>query len=205
VSYHEEALGRCIEDTAERRLDVAYGMLFLRVVLGATLFAHGSQKLFGWFGGHGPRGTAGFFGQLGFRQPYAMAIVAGLSEAAGLLLAFGLLTPLAALAIAATMVVAVGSVHWRNGFFATSGGYEFNLLIWACAVTIAATGPGRFSTDGAIGWIDQVSGLWWGVGVALASLVAGVAVLSYREAQPAAEDTDAPLARERNAERMTAG
>ena len=182
---------------------MAYGILFLRVVLGATLFAHGSQKLFGWFGGHGPRGTAGFFGQLGFRQPYAMAVVAGLSEAAGLLLAFGFLTPFAALAIAATMVVAVGSVHWRNGFFATSGGYEFNFLIWACAVTIAATGPGRFSIDGALNWVDHLSGVWWGVGVALASLVGGAIVLSLREEQPAAADSDAPIARDRDDERVT--
>jgi putative oxidoreductase len=170
-------------------------------VLGATLFAHGAQKLFGWFGGHGPRGTAGFFGQLGFRRPYAMALLAGLSEATGALLVLGFLTPLAALAIAATMVVAVSSVHWRNGFFSTSGGYEFNLLIWACAVAIAATGPGRFSIDGAAGWVEHLSGLWWGVGVALASLAAGAVVLSLREPQPEPEAADAPLAREREEER----
>jgi putative oxidoreductase len=175
---------------------MAYGILFLRVVLGATLSAHGAQKLFGWFGGHGPRGTAGFFGQLGFPRPYAMAVMAGLSELAGALLVLGFMTPLAALAIAATMVVAVGSVHWRNGFFSTSGGYEFNLLIWACAVAIAAAGPGRFSIDGAAGWVDHLSGLWWGVGVALGSLAAGAVVLSLREPQPEPEAADAPLARD---------
>src|SRR3954465_15337703 len=110
---------------------MSYGILFLRVIVGTSLFAHGAQKLFGWFGGHGPRGTAGFFGSLGFRQPYAMGIMAGLSEGAGLLLAFGFLTPLACLAIASVMVVAVASVHWRNGFFSTAGGYEFNLILWA--------------------------------------------------------------------------
>ena len=182
---------------------MAYGILFLRVVLGATLFAHGSQKLFGWFGGHGPRGTAGFFAGLGFRRPYPMAIMAGLSEAAGLLLVFGFLTPFAALAIATVMVVAVGSVHWRNGFFSTAGGYEFNLLIWASAVAIAASGPGRFSIDGALNWVEHLSGLWWGVGVAAASLAAGAVVLSQRDEQPPAEDTDAPLARERDDERVT--
>src|SRR3954447_2280737 len=121
---------------------MAYGVLLLRVIAGTTLFAHGAQKLFGWFGGHGPRGTAGFFDQLGFRQPLAMAFLAGMSEAAGILLALGLLTPLACVAIASTMVVAVATVHWSNGFWATEGGYEYNLLIWTVAVAVAAMGPG---------------------------------------------------------------
>jgi putative oxidoreductase len=176
---------------------MAYGLLFLRIVVGTTLFAHGAQKLFGWFGGYGPRGTAGFFGSLGFRRPLEMAVMAGLSEATGLLLVLGFLTPVAALAVATTMVVAVGSVHWRNGFWATGGGYEYNLLLWAVAVTIAMTGPGRFSIDRALGWVDNFTGLWWGVGVAVASLVAGAIVLSLRGTPPEAAATDAPLDRER--------
>jgi putative oxidoreductase len=182
---------------------MAYGILLLRVVLGATLASHGAQKLFGWFGGPGPRGTGGFFGQLGFPAPAALALLAGLSEAAGLLLALGFLTPFAALAIASVMVVAVGSVHVKNGFFAGNGGYEYNLLIWAAAVAIAATGPGRFSIDGALGWVDNLAGLWWGVGVLAASLLGGLAVLALRRREPAAEDTDAPLARERDEDRVT--
>jgi putative oxidoreductase len=179
---------------------MSYGILFLRVVVGATLFGHGAQKLFGWFGGPGQAGTAGFFGTLGFRRPRELALVAGLSETAGLLLALGLLTPLAALAIATTMVVAIGSVHWRQGFWATAGGYEYNLVLWAVAVTIAMTGPGRFSIDRALGWADNISGLWWGVGVAAASLVAGAMVLALREAPPDTEAADAPLDREREEE-----
>jgi putative oxidoreductase len=179
---------------------MAYGILFLRIVVGATLFGHGAQKLFGWFGGPGPAGTAGFFGGLGFPRPRELAIVAGLSEAAGVLLALGLLTPLAALAIATTMVVAIGSVHWRNGFFAAAGGYEYNLVLWAVAVTVATTGPGRFSIDSWLGWADNFSGLWWGVGVAAASLVAGAMTLALREARPDLEAADAPLDREREEE-----
>jgi putative oxidoreductase len=181
---------------------MAYGILFLRVVVGTALFAHGAQKLFGWFGGHGPRGTAGFFGSLGFRPALPMALVAGVSEAAGLLLALGFLTPLAALAIASTMVVAIGSVHFRNGFWAAGGGYEYNLVLWAVAVALAATGPGRFSVDHALGWVDNLSGVWWGAGVLLASIAGGLVVLATREAQPVAEDTEAPLARERDDERV---
>ena len=150
---------------------MSYGLLLLRVVTGGTMFAHGAQKLFGWFGGHGPRGTGGFFGSLGFRAPVAMAIVAGLSETAGALFALGFLTPLASLALVIVMIVAVATVHWKNGFFNGSGGYEFNLLIATVAVAVAATGPGRFSLDRAIGWDDNLSGVWWGVGVAAAAAV----------------------------------
>ena len=178
---------------------MAYGMLFLRVVVGLLLFGHGAQKLFGWFGGHGPQGTAGFFGSLGFRRQHAlpMAVLAGLSEAAGILLALGFLTPLACLAIATVMVVAVGTVHWRNGLWVTNGGFEFNLVLWTVAIMIAAAGPGRFSIDAAVNWVDNSTGAWWGVGVLVLSLIAGAAVLMLREQQLPAEDTDASLARER--------
>ena len=181
---------------------MAYGILFLRVIVGLTLFAHGTQKLFGWFGGGGPRGTAGFFGSLGFRRHHLlpMAVLAGLSEAAGLLFALGFLTPFAALAMASVMVVAVATVHFRNGFWAGSGGYEYNLLIWTVAVAVAASGPGRFSIDHALGWVDNISGVWWGVGVLVVSLLGGLMVLALRERQPAAADTDTALARETAAE-----
>jgi putative oxidoreductase len=175
---------------------VAFGMLFLRLVVGGTLFAHGAQKLFGWFGGHGPRGTGGFFGSLGFPRPYTMALVAGASEAAGLLLALGFLTPFAALAIASVMVVAVGAVHMKNGFWSTGGGYEYNLVLWATAVAIAAAGPGRFSIDAALGIVDNLAGVWWGVGVLLASVLGGLLVLAMREVEPESAASDAPLARE---------
>jgi putative oxidoreductase len=175
---------------------MSYGILFLRLIVGATLAAHGAQKLFGWFGGHGPRGTAGFFGSLGFRPPLAMALVAGLSETAGLLFAAGFLTPLAALAMASVMVVAIGSVHWKNGFWAGNGGYEYNLVIWTVAVAVAATGPGRFSVDHALGWADNLSGVWWGVGVLAGSVAGGLLMLATRQTQPDPEAADAPLARE---------
>jgi putative oxidoreductase len=182
---------------------MAYGILFLRLVVGLLLFGHGAQKLFGWFGGHGPRGTAGFFGSLGFRREHAlpMAVLAGVSEAAGLLFAMGLFTPFAALAIATVMVVAVGTVHWRNGLWVTNGGYEFNLVLWAVAIAAAASGPGRFSLDAAFGWVDNLSGVWWGVGVLVASVFAAAVVLALRERQLPAEDTDAALTREDEHER----
>ncbi len=155
---------------------MAYGLLLVRVVFGLTIAAHGAQKVFGWFGGDGPQGTGGFFGsKLRFRAPVVMALTAGVAELTGLLFAFGLLTPLAALGIAVVMLTSIATVHWPNGFFATNGGFEFNLGILAVAVGIAATGPGRFSLDRLIGWDGSISGLWWGVvvlgGAALISLV----------------------------------
>ncbi len=178
---------------------MAYGLLFLRVVVGLIFFAHGAQKLLGWFGGGGPQGTAGFFGRLGFRRQHAlpMALTAGASEAAGLLFAFAFLTPFAALAMASVMVVAVGTVHRRNGLWSSNGGYEYNLVLWAAAIAVAASGPGRFSLDRALGWVDNLSGVWWGVGVLVVSLVGGALVMTLREPQPPAEDADAELTRER--------
>ena len=150
---------------------MSYGLLLLRIVVGGTMFGHGAQKLFGWWGGHGPRGTAGFFGQLGYRPPLAMAVLAGISEASGLLLAFGFVTPLVCLAIAVVMFNAIIAVHLSNGFWNGNGGYEFPLTLATVAVSIAAIGPGWISIDRAIGWDDNISGLWWGVGVLATALV----------------------------------
>ena len=159
---------------------MAYGLLFLRVVVGTIFAAHGTQKLFGWWGGGGLRGTAAWLGSSGFRPPLVMAFLVAVSETSGLVFALGLVTPLAALALATTMVVAVGTVHWKNGFFSTKGGYEFNLALWAAVIAVAAIGPGRFSLDRAFGWDDNLSGVWWGVGVLAASLAAAGAVLASR-------------------------
>jgi putative oxidoreductase len=161
-----------------------YGILFLRVVVGSVFFAHGAQKLFGWWGGGGLRGTAGWLGSTGFRPPFVMAVLVALSESSGGLLVVGVATPFVALALAATMVVAVGTAHWKNGFWSGKGGYEFNLVLWAAAVALAAMGPGRFSIDRLLGWDGDISGLWWGVAVLALSLAGGLLVLASRQ-QPA--------------------
>jgi len=176
---------------------MSYGILFLRVVLGAIMAAHGAQKLFGWFGGGGPRGTAEGFAHLRFRAPLLFALAAGLAEfGGGLLLAAGLLTPLAALAIAVVMLNAIGTVHWPNGFWNSRGGYEFNLLVVAAAVAMAATGAARFSLDNLIGWVDNISGLWWGVGViAVGVLVSSVTLTIGRHSSAEPAVSAAPTAR----------
>jgi putative oxidoreductase len=153
---------------------MAYGLLLLRVVAGGTIWAHGAQKLFGWFGGHGVRGTAGFFENLGFRPPVILAALAGLGEAGGLLFAAGFLTPLAALGMVIVMLNAIIVVHWSKGFFNGNGGLEFPLTLATIAVAVTATGPGRFSIDRAIGWDDNITGLWWAVGVAAVAIAVSI-------------------------------
>jgi putative oxidoreductase len=174
-----------------------YGILLLRVVAGLTLAAHGSQKLFGSFGGSGTAGTRKFFGGLGFRAPLAMAFAAGLSElGGGLLLAFGLVTPFAALALTVVMLNAISTVHWKKGFFNSAGGYEYNLLIIAAALAITATGPGHFSLDYAFGWAGELSGPWLALAVAIvASAVATLTLTVGRDRQapaPARTSTAVP-------------
>jgi putative oxidoreductase len=167
-----------------------YGLFFLRIVVGSVFFAHGAQKLFGWWGGGGLRGTAGWLGSSGFRPPRLMALAVALSESSGALLVLGVATPLVALALAATMVVAVGTAHWKNGFWAGKGGYEFNLVLWAAVIAIAAIGPGRFSIDRLVGWDDNISGVWWGVAVLALSLVSGLLILGSRQRPTVEEGTE---------------
>ena len=157
---------------------MAYGLLLLRVVGGLTIFAHGAQKLFGWFGGGGVRGTAGFFENLGFRPPVLLAVLAGLGETGGLLFAAGFLTPLAALGMTIVMLNAIAVVHWSKGFFNSNGGLEFPLSLATIAVAVAATGPGRFSIDRALGWDDNISGVWWGVGVAVVAAAVSIVTVA---------------------------
>jgi len=160
---------------------VSLGLLFLRVIIGTVFAAHGVQKLFGWLGGGGPHGTGAWLGSMGFRWATAVAVLVGLAETSGILFAGGLGTPFVALAMASVMVVAVGAVHWKNGFWNTGGGFEFNLSLWAVAIAVAGTGPGRYSLDNLLNWDDDISGPWWSVGVAAVSLAGGALVLATRK------------------------
>ncbi|MER6256599.1 DoxX family membrane protein [Streptomyces sp. NPDC001584] len=122
------------------------GLLLLRLVLGLTMAAHGSQKLFGWFGGGGISGTGQFFTASGYPAGDAMAVLAGLTETlGGLGLALGLLTPLAGAAIVGTLINAI-AVHGAGAFFAPKG-IEYELLLTAGAAALALTGPGWYAAD----------------------------------------------------------
>src|SRR5918999_4219326 len=122
------------------------GLLVVRVVLGSILAAHGAQKLFGWFGGHGIGGTSGWVDSMGFRPARLYATVVGLAEfGGGVSLVLGLITPWGAAAVAGVMLVAVATVHWSNGFFNASGGYEVNIFIISTSIPLAIHGPREVS------------------------------------------------------------
>jgi putative oxidoreductase len=140
------------------------------VALGVTLAAHGSQKLFGAFGGHGLTGTGGYFDSIGFKPGRPLALLAGLGEVVGgLALVIGLFTPIAAAILLSTMLVAV-AVHAANGFFAQAGGYEYPLILGTAVAALAFTGPGALSLDAALG--VAFTGATWGF-IALALGIAG--------------------------------
>jgi len=127
------------------------GALALRIPVGLIFAAHGAQKLFGWFGGGGLEGTGQFFGSIGLAPGYLLALLAGLAEFfGGLALVAGLLVRPAAAALAFTMLVAIVSVHWDQGFFAAGGGYEYALALGAAALSLLLSGAGRFSADRAL-------------------------------------------------------
>lgn len=158
------------------------GLLILRLTLGSLMAAHGAQKLFGWFGGHGIEGTGGWLASLGFRPARSMALLVGISEfGGGMLVAVGLLTPLGVAAIIGVMIVAVATVHWANGFFNTNGGFELNYLVVGSALALALIGPGRLSIDHALGW--NLNGLNWAMGALALASIASSAVLVGRRSQ----------------------
>lgn len=129
-------------------MTLALALLIIRLVLGFTMMAHGAQKLFGWFGGYGPKGTGGWMESLGIKPGVLMAVMAGLAEfGGGLLVATGLFTPFGAALLILTMIVAIASVHAKNGFWSTAGGYEYNLLLIAISVGLILSGAGAYSLD----------------------------------------------------------
>jgi putative oxidoreductase len=144
------------------------GRLLLRLSVGGFFIGHGTQKLFGWFGGNGLDATAQGFEALGLRPGKPNAIVAGVAEAGGgALLASGLAMPFAASALTATMLTAIDTVHGKNGPWLNKGGYEYNVVLIAAALALVEVGPGSLSLDAALG--RERSGSVW----ALAALLAG--------------------------------
>ncbi len=134
----------------------------LRVTMGSLFFGHGTQKLMGWFGGHGLDATANMFEGLGLRPGRRNAIAAGAAEAGGgAALALGFATPFASAALIGTMLTAINRVHLKNGPWVTNGGYEYNLILICAAALLAELGPGPVSVDHVIG--TEKSGLGWGL------------------------------------------
>ncbi len=146
------------------------GLALARLTIGGLFIGHGTQKLFGWFGGHGREGTAGFFESVGLSPGDRNAVAAGASETAGgALLAAGLFTPAASALLSGTMITAARTVHLKSGVWNTNGGYELPLVYVAALLAIVDAGPGGWSLDAARGTER------WGSAWAIASLAAGAA------------------------------
>jgi len=127
-------------------------LAFARIILGIVFFAHGAQKMLGWFGGFGFSGTVDAFDKMGMPVPLAYFII--FVEFFGALsMIFGLLSRLGGLGITALMLGAIFTVHMRNGFYMNwfgnqkGEGFEFHLLVIALAVLILVRGAGAFSLD----------------------------------------------------------
>lgn len=125
--------------------------IMLRVPVGIILAAHGSQKLFAWFGGYGLEGTGQWMESIGLAPGFLMALLAGSAEFfGGIALMLGFLTRPAAIVSAFTMIIAIFSVHFSNGLFMSNNGYEFALSLLAVNVALAIQGGGKYSVDSAI-------------------------------------------------------
>jgi putative oxidoreductase len=158
-------------------------VLIVRLLIGGLFVGHGTQKLFGWFGGGGIEGTGQGFESLGLRPGGRNAVAAGAAEAGGgLLFALGFATPAAAAALCSVMITAIKTVHWEKGIWSSAGGYEYNLVLLVTVFGLTENGPGQWSVDGALGKPR------WGTAWALAALAAGAAgsgaVLAAAKAEP---------------------
>ncbi|WP_405708336.1 MULTISPECIES: DoxX family protein [unclassified Streptomyces] len=144
------------------------GLLLVRITFGLLMAGHGSQKLFGIFGGEGLDATGRGFAALGYRPGAVFAVIGGGSEfLGGLGLALGLFTPLASAALIGVMINAMATVTAANGLWESQGGVEFNVCIAVVALAVAAIGPGRFALDrpfrwGGGGWPEAAFALFVG-------------------------------------------
>jgi putative oxidoreductase len=140
----------------------------LRVLMGCLFIGHGTQKLFGWFGGAGLAETEKGFDKLGLEPRHETTLAAGLAEAGGgAMLVAGAETSVAASMLIATMLTAIRRVHFAKGPWVTNGGYEYNVVLIGALLAVVDGGPGRLSVDVARGRNRK------GVGWAAATLAAG--------------------------------
>ncbi|KPY39702.1 DoxD-like family protein [Pseudomonas syringae pv. primulae] len=125
-----------------------YGLTILRVIVGIAFIAHGSQKLFGAFGGYGLEGTAQYMESLGLTPGYLMALLSGGAEFfGGLGLLVGLLARPAAALVTVLLLVAIFTVHIGNGFFMANNGFEYALALLGGALAVLIEGAGKLSLD----------------------------------------------------------
>jgi putative oxidoreductase len=154
-------------------------LLIVRLIIGLGLAVHGAQKLFGWFGGYGIAGTGGWFESIGFKPGKLFAAAAGLGEfAGGLLVALGFLGALGPAAVLGVMLVAILTVHIKNGFLSTGNGWEMPVLYIAGAFALPFTGFGAYSLDHAFGLtlLTSTTSVWVLYGLAVIQALLNLAI-----------------------------
>jgi putative oxidoreductase len=161
------------------------GLLVLRLVFGGLMAGHGAQKLFGWFGGNGLPGTAGWLESMGMKPGKPWAMLAGGSEfTGGLLTVLGFLNPLGPVTTIGPMAMATAKVHWGKPIWVTSGGAELTVTNMAIALVLALAGPGKVSADSALGLrLPRRIILIPGILATAAGVAAGVAMSSRAQQQ----------------------
>jgi putative oxidoreductase len=175
-----------------------FARLLLRLVVGALFVGHGTQKLFGWFGGYGLDATAKGFESMGARPGRLNAIAASTTETAGgALLALGAATPFTASGLIAVMLTAINRVHLKNGIWSTNQGYEYNLVLIAAILALVEAGPGPLSVDG-----DRFAGAGWALAALLGGVAGAAGAHAYSAMQP---EPMSPPAQASAAEPETAG
>jgi putative oxidoreductase len=169
------------------------GLLILRLVVAIVMFFHGTQKLFGWWGGDGLDGAERFFASQGFRPPRLMAVVASLTETIGaLLLGSGLLTVLG-VAMLTGVLTNVCALHLRNGLDHRKHGFELEFALLGAVVAVGLCTAGAWSLDHAL---HTPTRPWLGPAAVGLGIVAGLVIVATRDRQTASRPR-APLARSR--------
>jgi putative oxidoreductase len=178
-----------------------FALLVARTALGSSIAAHGAQKLFGWFDGHGLDKTSEIMQSLGFQPGEEYARRAGLAEmTAGVLIATGTGGPIGPALLLGVMGTAVGSVHWKNGYWQTNGGFEMNTMYALLALLLAVEDHGSFS-------FDHVSGVrkhmrpWMGWLALAGGAAAAALTLSQRTTAPPMETQQQPTSEHGTIER----
>ncbi len=152
------------------------GRFVVRAVVGSLFIGHGSQKLFGSFGGGGVEGTSGFMESIDMRPGRRNALAAGYAEAGGgALLLAGLGTPFACAALIGTMITAIRKVHLPNGWWSANGGYEYNVALIAVLAALAEEGPGELSVDALLG-MERSGPAWGAIALGLGAVASTLAI-----------------------------
>jgi putative oxidoreductase len=170
-------------------ISIGLALLILRVVVGLTMIFHGTQKLWGWFGGPGLTQMIPGFEKQGFRPAWLWVGLVILGEVGGgLSVVTGFLTPLGAAGIFGAMFMATFKSHWKKGFFASRGGYEYTLVLMTVSLALGLMGPGNYSLDALFGILAASPALFIGLAV-VAALVDIVGIYITRTARIAPSTT----------------